>query len=139
MQTGYSEPLPLEKIISGLSYLTMGLVGFVWLIIGAIMKLGLKPFIRYHIYQSIFLSFLFFIISLALSLVFGILSYIPFIGHLISTVTFLISTPLFLSFSLLNILFILFITYLTVTAFAGKQTYIPWVSNIIRENVNYFQ
>ena len=74
MQSRNYEPLPLEKIISALSYLTAGVVGFIWLILGAILKLGLRPFLRYHIYQSIFLSFLFFIASIALSLILGILS-----------------------------------------------------------------
>lgn len=137
MQHKYNEPLPLEKIISALSYFTMGIVGFVWLILGAILKLGLRPFLRYHIYQSIFLSFLFFILSTGLTLIFGLLSYIPFIGGLISTITFLIATPLFGTLSILNILFVLFIGYLVLTSALGKYSYIPWVSNIIKANVNY--
>lgn len=131
------EPLPIEKIISALSYFTMGIVGFVWLLLGAILKLGLRPFLRYHIYQSLFLSFLFFILSVGLSLVLGLLSYIPFIGGIISTITFLIATPLFGSFSVLNIIFFLFMAYLIITSLAGKTTYIPWVSNIIKANINY--
>ncbi len=137
MQHKYSEPLPLEKIISALSYFTMGIVGFVWLILGAILKLGLRPFLRYHIYQSIFLSFLFFILSTGLTLILGLLSYVPFINGIISTVTFLIATPLFGTFSILNIIFILFMGYLVVTSALGKYSYIPWVSNIIKANINY--
>ena len=131
------EPLPLEKIISALSYFTMGIVGFIWLLLGAILKLGLRPFLRYHIYQSIFLSFLFFLISMGLSLILGILSYIPFIGGIISTITFLIATPIIATFSILNILFILFIGYLVITSLLVKMTFIPWVSNIIKANINY--
>ncbi len=137
MQHKYNEPLPLEKIISALSYFTMGIVGFVWLVLGAILKLGLRPFLRYHIYQSIFLSFLFFIISTGLTLILGLLSYVPFIGGLIASITFLLSTPLLGTFSILNLLFILFIGYLVITSFLGKYSYIPWVSNIIKANVNY--
>ncbi len=137
MQNRIYEPLPLEKIISALSYLTMGIVGFVWLLLGAILKLGLRPYLRYHIYQSIFLSFTFFILSLALDLILGILSYIPFLGSLISTLTFLIATPLVGTFSILNIIFGLFMLYLIITSATGKLTYVPWVSNIIKININY--
>lgn len=131
-----NEPLPVEKIISALSYCTAGLVGFVWLILGAVLKLGLRPYLKYHIYQSIFLSFLYFIVAIALSLILGILSYIPIIGGLISTITFLVATPIIASYSILNILIILFVGYLAITSFMGKYTYIPWVSNIIKINTN---
>lgn len=137
MQSRNYEPLPLEKIIAPLSYVTMGLVGFVWLLLGVILKLSLRPFLKYHIYQSIFLSFLFFIFSVGLNLVLGILSYIPFLGRIISTITFLLATPLIWSFSIINIIFAIFLFYLVVTSFTGRLTYIPWVSNIIKINVNY--
>ena len=137
MQNNY-EPLPLEKIISALSYCTMGLVGFIWLILGAIMKLGLRPFLRYHIYQSVFLSFLFFIISTGLTLILGVLSYVPIINRLISIITFYISTGIFGSFSILNVLFVIFIAYLVITSAMGKLTYVPWVSNIIKANINSY-
>lgn len=136
MQHRNPEPLPLEKIIAALSYLTMGLVGFIWLILGAILKMGLRPFLRFHIYQSIFLSILFFLVSSLISLILGILSYIPFIGSIISTITFLISTPIVGTVSILNGLFIIFIAYLIVTSLMGRLSYIPWVSDIIKANVN---
>ncbi|MBQ2870618.1 hypothetical protein IJE86_02835 [bacterium] len=129
------EPLPLEKIIAPLSYLTAGLVGFVWLLLGAILKLGLRPFLAYHIYQSIFLSFLFFIISTGLTLLLGILSIIPFIGDIISVLTFFLSTPIIASFSLINLLVGLLMIYAIITSFMGKYTQIPWVSGIIKANL----
>ena len=134
MQHRY-EPLPLEKLIAPLSYFTAGIVGVVWLILGAILQLGLRPFLKYHIYQSIFLSCCFFFISAALTLVLGILSYIPIIGDLISILTFFLSTPIVPYFSLISLFITALMIYTIITSFAGKYTYIPWVSGIIKANL----
>ena len=48
---------PIEKIISVLSYFTSGFAGLIYLIIALIRKQGLRPFVRYHIFMSIFLYF----------------------------------------------------------------------------------
>lgn len=131
------EALPLEKIIAALSYLTSGIVGFVWLILGAILRLGIRPFLLYHIYQSIFLSVLFFIVSFFLKLVLGILSAIPLIGQLISTLTFLFTTSIFAGYSLINLAILVVVLYLALTSLMGKYSYLPWVSNIIRANLRF--
>jgi len=131
------EVQPIEKIIAALSYLTSGLVGFVWLILGAILKLGIRPFLLYHIYQSIFLSFLFFIISFGLKLVLDILSFIPLIGQLISTLTFMFTASVIGGYSILNIIISLVVLYLALTSLMGKYSYLPWVSNIIKANLRF--
>ena len=136
MQHRY-QPLPLEKIIAALSYLTSGIVGFVWLILGAILKLGVRPFLLYHIYQSIFLSVLFFIVNLGLKIVLDILSAIPLIGQLVSTLTFLFTTSIFGGLSIINLAIFSVILYLTITSLMGKYSYLPWVSNIIRANLRF--
>ena len=136
MQRRY-EALPLEKIIAALSYLTSGLVGFIWLILGAILKLGIRPFLLYHIYQSIFLSVLFFIVQLGLKIILDILSAIPLIGQLVSTLTFLFTTSIFGGFSIINLALLSIVIYLTITSLMGKYSYLPWVSNIIRANLRF--
>lgn len=136
MQRRY-EPLPLEKIIAALSYLTSGLIGFIWLILGAVLKLGIRPFLLYHIYQSIFLSVLFFIVQLGLKIILDILSAIPLIGQLVSTLTFLFTTSIFGGFSIINLVLLSIVIYLTITSLMGKYSYLPWVSNIIRANLRF--
>ena len=131
------EALPLEKLIAALTYLTSGIVGFVWLILGAILKLGIRPFLLYHIYQSIFLSVLFFIISFGLKIVLDVLSAIPLIGQLISTLTFFFTTSIFAGYSIVNIAISLVVIYLALTSLMGKYSYLPWVSNIIRANLRF--
>lgn len=136
MQRRY-EPLPLEKIIAALSYLTSGLIGFIWLILGAVLKLGIRPFLLYHIYQSIFLSVLFFIVQLGLKIILDILSAIPLIGQLVSTLTFLFTTSIFGGFSIITLVLLSIVIYLTITSLMGKYSYLPWVSNIIRANLRF--
>ncbi len=131
------EALPLEKIIAALTYLTSGIVGFVWLILGAILKLGVRPFLLYHIYQSIFLSVLFFIVSFGLKIALDILSFIPIIGQIISTLTFLFTTSVFAGYSIINLGVLIVVLYLAITSFMGKYSYLPWVSNIIRANLKF--
>ena len=84
------EPYPIEKILSSATYLTAGGVGFVWLIIAAFLKKRVTTFLMYHIMQSIFISILFFLVSVIGNLVFIILYKIP----LINAIPYLINMPL---------------------------------------------
>ena len=52
----YAEPSFIEKLISALSYI-QPLIGFVFIIIAAFMKKDMKPFLKFHIFQSIFIAF----------------------------------------------------------------------------------
>ncbi len=44
------KPYFMEKLVSALSYLTMGFVGFIYLVIVILTKKNLKPFLKYHIF-----------------------------------------------------------------------------------------
>ena len=124
---------PIERIISAATYLTTGLIGFIWLIIAALMKKRITPFVMYHIFQSIFLSFAYFILVKLSQLVYIILYKIP----LINAIPYYINMPLplFYDLSILQLIKVLIILYLAITAFLGQYSYFPWVSNIIDRNV----
>lgn len=130
-------PYMIERIIAALTYLTMGMVGFIWLIIGLFTKARLKPFLQYHIFQSIFISLAFAVLSIFISWLSNILSFIPLINRLVAQITFLLNMPLIFDYSLLQSVIYIFIIYLAVTAFIGKYSYIPWVSDIIDQNINH--
>lgn len=130
-------PYMIERIIAALTYLTMGMVGFIWLIIGLFTKARLKPFLQYHIFQSIFISLAFAVLSIFISWLSNILSFIPFINRLVAQITFLLNMPLIFDYSLLQSVIYIFIIYLAVTAFIGRFSYIPWVSDIIDQNINH--
>lgn len=128
-------PYLIERIIASLSYMTMGMVGFIWLIIGLFTKASLKPFLKYHIFQSIFISLGFAVLSKFVGWVSNILSFIPLINKLVAQINFLLNMPLIFDYSILQTVIYVFLIYLAVTSFAGKFSYIPWISDIIDQNV----
>lgn len=130
-------PYMIERIIAALTYLTMGMVGFIWLIIGLFTKARLKPFLQYHIFQSIFISLAFAVLSILISWLSNILSFIPIINRIVAQITFLLNMPLIFDYSLLQSVIYVLLIYLAITSFIGKFSYIPWVSDIIDQNINH--
>ena len=132
MRISNNKPYPIERILSAATYLTAGGVGFVWLIIAAFLRKQVTPFLMYHIMQSIFLSILFFLISIFGELVFVILNKIP----VIKAIPDLINMPLPFAFelSIVQVITTTIILYLAITSGLGYYSYIPWVSDIIRVN-----
>jgi len=126
------EIYPIERIISAATYLTAGGVGFVWLIIAALMKKRVTPFLMYHIMQSIFLAIAYFLLTTLCELTYVILYRIP----LINAIPYFINMPLPFLFGLSIVQGITtgIILYLAITAFMGQYSYFPWVSDIINQN-----
>lgn len=137
MQKRYSqnEPLLMEKIIASLSYITFGFVGFFWLLLGIFTKNNLRPYLKYHIFQSIFISIAYFLISALIGLIMNILSIIPLVNQLVLQFTFYLNAPLLFGFSLIQVLIYAVIIYLVITSFQGQYSYLPWISEIIKTNV----
>ena len=130
-----SSPSILEKIISCLSYFTMGFVGFLWLILAFFTKNELRPFLRYHVYQSIFLSIIYFLFSTFISLLLGILGYIPFLKRLVGMLVYMFSVPVIGHLSIISAFVLALIIYLAAGVIMEKYSYIPWVSDVINYNV----
>ena len=128
-------PYLIERIIAALSYLTMGMVGFIWLIIGLFTQASLKPFLKFHIFQSIFISLGFTVLSMFVGWLSNILSFIPFVNKLVAQINFLLNMPLIFDYSILQTIIYVFIIYLAVTSFIGKFSYIPWISDIIDQTI----
>lgn len=130
-----NEPLPMEKLIASLSYLTMGFVGFIWLLIGIFTKNTLRPYLKYHIFQSIFISIAYFLASAFIGFILNILSIIPIINQLVLAFTFYFNAPILFGFSVIEFACFAVVLYLVVTSIQGKFSYIPWVSEIVKANV----
>ena len=132
----YNNLYPIEKIISAATYLTAGGVGFVWLIIATILKKTVRPFLMYHIFQSIFLSILFFLIKVFAEFLIMILLKIPFISYLVTKIVYylIMPIPLILNLSVIQACTTSIVLYLAITSFMGYYSYIPWVSDIIKGN-----
>ena len=123
---------PIERILSFSTYLTAGGVGCVWLIIAALLKKRVTKFLMYHIFQSIFISILFFLIYNLLGFVSIILYKIP----VINVIPYLINLPISFLFnlSIIQACTTFIILYLAITSGLGYYSYLPWVSNIIKAN-----
>ena len=135
----YNIPSMSERVIAVLSYVTSGIVGIIWLLLAALAKSKLKPFLKYHIMQSIFLMLLYYLAAHLLIFVLNILTYVPFFNAIISTLNFFLNISL-LNFgpfhmSIINILIFLFIIYLSYATLKGRYVYVPWVSNVIKGNI----
>ncbi len=129
-------PSMIERIVASLSYLTMGMAGFIWLIVSLFTNARLKPFLQYHIFQSIFISLGFTVLSLFIGFVSNILSFIPLINKLVAQIAFLLNMPLLFGYSLIQIVIYSVLIYLAGTSFIGKFSYIPWISDIIGQNIS---
>lgn len=129
-------PYLIERIVAALSYWTMGMVGFIWLIIGLFTKARLKPFLQYHIFQSIFISLGFAVLSIFVGFLSNILSVIPFINKVVAQINFLLNMPLIFDYSILQAVIYAFLTYLAITSFMGRFSYIPWISDVIDQNIS---
>lgn len=137
MQNRFSQtqPLLIEKIIASLSYMTMGLVGFIWLLIGIFTKSNLRPYLKYHVFQSIFISIAYFLASALLGLIMTILSIIPFVNQIVLRLTFYFNAPFIIGFSLIQLVVYAVILYLVITCLQGQYSYLPYISEIIDANV----
>lgn len=128
-------PYLIERIVAGLTYPTMGMVGFIWLILGLITKARPRAFTLYHIYQSIFLSIAYVVIALLIGVAVNILSYIPIINKIVAQLIFWTNAPVLFGYSIIQTIVYAVIIYLAVFAFMGRYSYFPWVSDIIKENI----
>ncbi len=131
----YNEPPSMiERIISGLTYPTLGLAGVVWLIIGALTRSYPKKFTMYHIFQSVFLSILYIIVNWIFWQAVNLLSFVPILNRILRQLVYWFNMPLVLGYSVMQCFIYGVIIYLTVFAFMGLYSYIPWVSDIIKSN-----
>ncbi len=130
-----SQVLPIEKIISVLSYLTMGIAGLIWFLIAYFLKKRLRYFLMYNIAQSMIISILLAILSLAFNIILSVLTIIPFIDVLGVKLSLLLQLKIIsllgLSFSIPELLVSALLLYIIAGVFAGRILYIPYLTNIM--------
>jgi len=129
-----------ERVLSALAYLTFGVVGIVLIIASALLKTGLKPFVKFNVYQSILLGFILGFLQITYDLIdglFQLLQIIPFLGKFLYSlfqfiVYYLMGFPVLFGFSLLSSAIIIAVLYLAVMTILGKNPYIPYLSDAIK-------
>ncbi len=131
----YDKPYMIERIVSALSYLSAGMIGFIWLILGVLTKSGLRPFMKYHIFQSIFLSMGYFLLLIILEQLSIVINFVPVVRNIFSMLTFPLMIPIIFGLSVIQILIYTLLFYLALTSLMGRYSYLPWISEIINKNV----
>lgn len=122
-----------ERLIAALTYITTGMVGFVWIIFAQISGKRLKPFLKFHIYQSIMLALLYIVCSIALRLLYGAGIMIPFVRDIVIRINFFFfSDTAVLGVSIVNFFVLVVLAYLVIVSLLGKEGNIPKISDIIR-------
>lgn len=128
------KPYIIERLVVSLTYLTMGMIGFIWLILGALTRNDSTNFVKYHIFQSIFISIALFLLNYLLGIIAEMLSVIPFVKVLVANVYYLLNAPLLLNYSIIQLVFYAFLIYAMITSALGFYTYVPFVSDVISQN-----
>ena len=127
------KPYAIERIVSSATYLTAGGAGLVWLIIAAFLRKQVTPFLMYHILQSFFLSMGFLLFTIFMELIYNIFCRIPIL-NIISNIILFFNISIIYKLSILQIFTSSVILYLSLTAAMGYYSYIPWFSDIIKNN-----
>lgn len=130
-----SSPYLIERILAAATYLSAGFIGAVWLIIAAVTRKQVTGFVMYHIFQSIFLSIAYYLLTVFGGFLILITARIP----LINQIPLMLNSPLpiFFSLSIIQIFTTFVLVYLVISSFLGLYSYIPWVSDIIKTNTRH--
>ena len=129
------KPYAIERIVSCLTYPTMGLVGFVWLLIGQFTKSAPTRFTSYHCYLSIFLSLGYVIVNYTFWFLYNLITHIPFINAFIAQIVYFFNMPVLYGYSIMQTFIYGVIIYLGAGALFGKYSYLPWFSDVIKSIV----
>lgn len=120
-----------DRLVSLLTYLTVGWAGLIYCIILFIQKKTPSHFLRYNVFQSIFVSLLYFVLCMVLGFVSNLLLNIPFINSIISWFILIFNRPVLFDYSIVQIFVIGLLLYMSIVSLFGKYPRIYWVSKII--------
>lgn len=124
-----------DRIIAVLSYMTFGMFSLIWIIFSALTKKRMSPFLVFNLYQAIFLSVILTVISMVFQIALNFMSAIPYLDKIINNILlFLFQTPIYYSFSIVGLILVFIITYLSIMCLLGKKAYVPFVSDMVSSN-----
>lgn len=124
-----------DRIISVISYVTAGWVGLIYMVILYFVRKPASLFLRYNIFQSIFISFFYFLLCMIFGFISNILLHIPLINALVSWFILLFNRPVIFEYSAIQAFVMGLFIYLSVVALLGKMPRVYWVSKIIDKSV----
>lgn len=124
-----------DRIISVISYVTAGWVGLIYMVILYFMNKPASLFLRYNIFQSIFISFFYFLLCMIFGFISNILLQIPLINALVSWFILLFNRPVIFEYSAIQSFVMGLFIYMSVMALMGKMPRVYWVSRIVDKSV----
>lgn len=136
---------PIEKIISVLSYLSMGVLGIIWVIFAYICKRNLKYFLMYNIVQSMLISIILAVFYFSLGIILSILAIIPVLNVIAAVFNYIISVKIIrlyqigVSFTLLELIVFILLAYIICGIIAGKIFYVPVLTNLMNKVMNRYK
>ncbi|MGM9993227.1 MAG: hypothetical protein ACI37R_00695 [Candidatus Avigastranaerophilus sp.] len=145
MQHNSTKILPIEKIISVLSYISMGIAGLIWIIIAYFRKQNLRFFLMYNIAQSMVISIFLALIKIGLDIILSVIAKIPFVDYIAAVIYFLLSFKVIriyglnISFTLLELLVILLIGYIITGVVLGRIFYIPFLTDLMNRTMRHYK
>ena len=125
-----------DRIFSALSYVSMGWIGFLYCIFLIFNKKRISYFLKFNVFQTLFMSILFFVLSVVFGYTFKLLSMVPFVQIIISWIQLLLFKPMIFQYSLLQAFLLGIIGYGFIYSILGKLPRIYWISKIIDYNLN---
>ena len=133
----------IEKIISVLTYITMGLAGLIWLMIAYFNKKKLKFFLMYNIVQSMIISIFCVAIKLIVDIILEIFARIPFLDFVAAIIYYVISFKIIrlssgLSFTFFQLILTILLGYIIAGIFMGKIFYIPVLSRFMNKTMQNY-
>ena len=142
MPYNYQKVLPIEKILSILSYLTMGIVGLIWIIFANLSKQKVKYFLFYNIIQSIIISVFLAIFNISLDIILSLLAKIPYFDWIAAILNIILTFEIVkifnMSFTIIGLIVMLLIVYIIIGVILGRIFYIPYLTNIIQKAVKKY-
>lgn len=136
--------LPIEKVISVLSYLSMGIIGLIWFVIAYYRKQRLKFFLMYNIAQSMVISIFLALIHLMLDIILSIFAKIPFIDFIAAVIYYIFNFKILriyflnLSFTVPELLIVLLIGYIITGVILGRIFYIPFLTDLMSKTMKNY-
>lgn len=128
---------PIEKIISVLSYISLGIIGLIVMLIAYSQKKRLRAFLNYNVVQSVVIGVFLAIFKCVFDLVLTIFSKIAFLDFIAAIINFLFSYKIIriyalnLSFSVPEIFVYILLIYIITGVILGRIFYIPILSDFI--------
>lgn len=120
----------LDRVVSSLSYLTAGWGGLIWMVILYFGHKYPSRFLRFNVYQSIFISFSVFVVSMVYNLLLSILTHIPFIQIIASFIDLVLNRPLLGAYSLLQAIVLFYMCYVVIFSLMGRYPLIYKISDL---------